>query len=400
MLDAAQGADLSGEARLRLRVAGAQEALERDLPAQRLLPGAVDDAHAAAADPRQEVEAADPALDGGRGLLARRGLLRLAPELPLHHRLALDRRAEDVREERRDVVARAVALEDAPRGIREELGPPLAAPCAQEEHFPGVRVVDEERVEGTESAGRREQVQLAGVRQRRRLGARQLHRLEAARALALELAAADEPPPGLFAAHLIDEDEPPAGEHIEASEHLGGAEEERAAHPVVVLARALARRAVAQLAIAVLDQPVEHLREPDRRLTSLRRIAADGLPEGEIEPRRPRQVIAHAAEHEVAHHEETAVARLGEDRHDPPDDLPPVAQGGTREALQSLGEEGVLRLELSVLDDGGGGQQLERRLPEVVGRLVALERGLGVVRPPVELREGQRQTPEEVLVAG
>src|SRR5262249_29453739 len=87
VLHAAEGADLAGEARLDLGVAGAEEALERHLPAERWLPGAVDHAHAAASDASQELELADapsrgyrPGVDAAGGV--RRALLDAAPVRP------------------------------------------------------------------------------------------------------------------------------------------------------------------------------------------------------------------------------------------------------------------------------------------------------------------------------
>ncbi len=61
VLDPAQGVDLAVEPGLGLRVAGLEQALQRHLPAERRLPGAVDDPHAAAAQLAQELELAQPA---------------------------------------------------------------------------------------------------------------------------------------------------------------------------------------------------------------------------------------------------------------------------------------------------------------------------------------------------
>ena len=122
VLDASQRADLPAKACLDLRVARDQETLQRHLATERLLPGAVDDAHATPADPRENLEVADSS-DGvfagsvsgviQCGSVAR--LLGLTLLLPLTERLCLHGHAEGRGEKRTVFVTRVVSIESTLR---------------------------------------------------------------------------------------------------------------------------------------------------------------------------------------------------------------------------------------------------------------------------------------------
>jgi hypothetical protein len=82
-------------------------------------------------------------------------------------------------------------------------------------------------------------------------------------------------------------------------------------------------------------------------------------------------------------------------------DGPPVAHGGAAEGLQGFGERragGAAGPEEG--GDGGGAQELEGGLPEVVGGVVALPGRLGVVGPAVQLRQRQGQPQQQAFVGG
>ena len=95
---------------------------------------------------------------------------------------------------------------------------------------------------------------------------------------------------------------------------------------------------------------------------------------------------------------EALVARVGQRRHQEPDELPPVAQRRPGQVLEPLGQLGRRLAALGVGDDRRRAEQLERRLPEVVGRVVPVERRLGVVGAAVELGQRQGQPPDQVVV--
>ena len=106
--------------------------------------------------------------------------------------------------------------------------------------------------------------------------------------------------------------------------------------PVVEPAGALAGGPVADLVVAVADQPVEQLGESDRGAG--RRLALQVLDQGRVEPGGAGQVVAGAAEDQVADADEAFVARVGQHRDQPADELPPVADRGPGEVLEHLHE--------------------------------------------------------------
>jgi hypothetical protein len=196
MLHAPQGANLAAEARLRLGVAGAQQALERNLPSKRRLPGAVDRPHAALAQLAEQLELAEHP-PRRRRLLAGR-LLGLRTGCPLVRLLLRHRHAQHAGQERALLAAEVRTVYRPPGGVGEVLGPLPAAAGVEEQRLLRLGVVQEQRVQAPQhrgiSRGRRVvEVDALAVGHPGRLGARHLQRLDAAGALAVQLVALHQP---------------------------------------------------------------------------------------------------------------------------------------------------------------------------------------------------------------
>ena len=135
---------------------------------------------------------------------------------------------------------------------------------------------------------------------------------------------------------------------------------------------------MAHLAVAIADQPVEEFAQADAGSRT------DGQPERLLE--HPiqfgdaRQVVSRPAEDPLADRRVSFVSRIGQDRDQPADQAPPVPQGRPCQFSKRFVEVGIVTGPLGVGGHGRRGEQPDRRLPEVVSRLMAVERVLGVVR--------------------
>jgi hypothetical protein len=156
------------------------------------------------------------------------------------------------------------------------------------------------------------------------------------------------------------------------------------------------RRRVAQQLVSVCHDPVEQLGEPDRGPCAA--ALAEGVAQGGVEAGGAGQVVAAAAQQQVADRRHAGVAALGQGRRQQADVLPPVAQRGPGQALQALGQLRVGLAGLGVGGDGAAGEQLEGGLPEMEGGQVACRGRAGVVGPPVQLRQRQWQALQQGLV--
>ena len=112
-----------------------------------------------------------------------------------------------------------------------------------------------------------------------------------------------------------------------------------------------------------------------------------------------RQVVATPAQQQIPHGGKATIAPVGQYRYQAADELPPVPQGRSSQVLQALGQFCILVVQLGVLDDGDGAEQLQGRFPEVEGGMVALLRRLSVVSAAIQLGQGQGQPPNQVFVA-
>jgi len=293
-------------------------------------------------------------------------------------------------------------LERSAARVRKVPGAPRAPPLAQEEELARLGLVESERVKGAQrhSHGPRRsilEINALGQDPRRRFRLREFERLETPRGLSQELVALYQPASSRLAAHFADVDKLPAEEHVQAAEELRHAGKERLAHPLVEVAPALAGRAVSELAVPVAHEPLEELAHADR--ASRAAPLAEGVPQHGIEPCRPRQVVAGSPQDQLARRQEAPVPALGKHREKFPRELPPVAQRRARQVLQPFRQFRLAEAPLGEGCDRGGAEELERRFPEVVGRLVALERGLRVQGASAELSEGKRQLTRQVLIA-
>src|SRR5262245_40875843 len=66
--------------------------------------------------------------------------------------------------------------------------------------------------------------------------------------------------------------------------------------------------------------------------------------------------------------------------------------------LQHVGQARVVVAEVVVFDHRNGGQQLQGGFPEVIGRLVTLQRSLGVLRAAAQLGQRQGEPLQQLLV--
>lgn len=101
------------------------------------------------------------------------------------------------------------------------------------------------------------------------------------------------------------------------------------------------------------------------------------------------QVVAGPPEDQLSDLDESPVARVGQYGDQPANELPPVPDHRPGQVLEHRDELRVVVAQLGIFDHRDRGQQLETRLPEVIGRLMTIQRGLGVLGSPHQL--GQRQ---------
>ena len=191
-------------------------------------------------------------------------------------------------------------------------------------------------------------------------------------------------------------EQPPAGQHVEPAQDLADTGKQRVAGPLVEVAGAAGDGTVAHLLVAVGHEPIEQLGESDR--AARRRLAFECLPKGGIQTGGVGQVVAITAQHQVANRAEAGIAAFGQERHQLADELPPMAKSRPGQVGERLGQLRVGIWLMCELDDGRDGQQLERRFPEVKGRQMPFQGGLGVVCPAIELRQRQRQAAEQLFV--
>jgi hypothetical protein len=71
-----------------------------------------------------------------------------------------------------------------------------------------------------------------------------------------------------------------------------------------------------------------------------------------------RHVFAARAEEEVAQRHEAGVAAVSEDRHESPDDFPPVSHGGTSQVREAIAQLVVGDRLLRVANDRDAAEQL------------------------------------------
>ncbi len=203
-----------------------------------------------------------------------------------------------------------------------------------------------------------------------------------------------------MAAHVGHEQQPSAGQDVEPAEHLGHSGEQGPTATVVIGRWPLPHGPVADLAIAVAHEPIEQLGRPNRAPRRRRVPPLQHLHQQGIQPGGVRQIVATAAQQSFAQHGKAAVPTVSQNRQQATDELPPVPQRRPSQVLQALDQLSILVAQLGVFDDGHGPEQLQARLPEVIGGMVAILRCLGVVGAAIELCQGQRQHTKEVFVEG
>ncbi len=388
MLDAAQGADFATKALPNAlegaRVALAQHLLDGHLPPHRRLGGPVHHAHAAAAQLADQLVLAErrPRRPGRR-----RRLVGLGPRLPRGNLAGIDRRqAEDFRQQPAPLAARVAAVVGAVGGVAEVLGAALAAARVEEQHLARLRVVQEQRVQRPAAFAPFE-VDALAVGEFVGRFARQLQRRQPAAALADQLGAVHQPQ-AAGQPHRIDVDQSAAGEQVHAAQHLGRAGQQRRRHPLVEGGFRLSDGAVAQLAVAVADQSIRQVRHGDGGAGA--GLLLQVLPQQGVEPGGGGQVVARPAQEKVAQPGKGGITPSGQRRQQQAHELAPVAQRGTGQVLQALGDGRVGGVPRRVLDDRRRGRKLQRRFPQVEGGEVALQGEGCFVSAAVELRQRQR----------
>ena len=147
---------------------------------------------------------------------------------------------------------------------------------------------------------------------------------------------------------------------------------------------------MAEQLVAILHQAVKQFRQTHGG------AGAAGQPQrltqGRVQPGGARQVVARAAQDQVAHAQKGSVAAFSQDRNEQADEFPPVPQRRPGQVLQAFRQMRIGIGTAGVLDHGGRAEQLEAGLPQVEGRQVSFQGGLGVVRPAMELRQRQWKT--------
>jgi hypothetical protein len=158
----------------------------------------------------------------------------------------------------------------------------------------------------------------------------------------------------------------------------------------------LADGTVADLAVAVADQPVEQLGQPDRGARP--RLAFEDVEQDGVEPGDAGQVVATAPQQQVTHAAEAGVAGFGQGGDEQADELPPVPQRRAGQVLKPFDQGGVVPGLRGVDSDGRAAEQLEGGLPQIEGGQVPFRRRLGVVGAAVKLGQRQRQPCEQLGV--
>ena len=113
---------------------------------------------------------------------------------------------------------------------------------------------------------------------------------------------------------------------------------------------------MADLAVAVADQAVEQLGQPDGIAGAA--AAFQRLQQGGVQAGDAGQVVACPAQDQVADGGEARVARVGQDRHQQADELPPVAQRRPGQVLEAFGQFRGVMARLGVGGDGAGASSL------------------------------------------
>ncbi len=400
MIDSTQRLNFAIEAGLRLRAHPCQD-FECNLPAQRRLPGAIDDAHAALTELREELELAYGAL------------------APFIRRLGrLDRRIRGMRDRfarlrpvGRDFqhagqhfawfAARIGLFGMQTRRIAQVIGLPLAGPAANEEHLLGVRLVHHQRMEcshafdGRSRAGDLES-QALSIRQTGGRRAGKLQRVEAAGLLPQHLEAFDVPVSGDLP-HVGDVEQPPAGQKIDPAEQLAQPRQQRAGHFLVDVVGQLTGCGVGDDFVAVRHQVIEQILQPHGGLAALL-FLAQRFHEGRVEAGHARQVVACSAQEPFGKLTVPLVAAHGQRRHQQSRQFPPLPKMRPRQVFQTFDNLGIGICLFGVFDDGRRSQQQQGGFPQIEGGQVSFQRIDRAIRAAIELRKGQRKTSDQVLV--
>ena len=151
-----------------------------------------------------------------------------------------------------------------------------------------------------------------------------------------------------------------------------------------------------QFSVPVPDHAVEQLSQPDRGPG--RCLALLMLDQGHIEARGVGQVVAGGAEDHVTDLGKPFDARVRQHGDQLADELPPVAEGGPGEVLEHFHELRIVVAQRGIFDHRDRAEELERRLPEIKGGLMAVVRSLGVACAAHQLGQWSGETLDERFI--
>ena len=403
MLDLPQRADLPREAGLCFGVSRPDQALQRHLPAQRGLPGAVNYSHASLPQLAKHFELADDA-SRGRASLCRRAFLGLGATLPLGDLFAVHRHTQDAREQLAPVFTQVQPLMDLARTVAK-IRAVLPLPRGMKKQYLFiVRRIDHERVKGRSAlrlpclARSLLQVNATGAGDVALFGAGQFQRLDGPERFTGEFLTLDQPVSRRLKMHIQDVDQAAAGKNVKLAEQFRDARQQRLSQTIAELVRTLARCALFQFLVAAADQAVKQIGQARRVVRFafvVQRLAQERVEFGDA-----RHVVSNAPEQQVLDRDKPRIARIRKHRRQQMRELPPVAQGRPHQVAETLGEARIMSGPFGVGRHRDGTQQLQRRFPEEIGRLMTIQRRLGIACTAIELRQRQGQTAQQILVAG
>ena len=252
-----------------------------------------------------------------------------------------------------------------PGGEAEVVADLALLPGVQEEDVVDLRVEDDQRAERDQRQRRRPspaflfgrplKVHLLGPRKGRRLGSGPLERFDPARGLARQLGPIDHVSPRLLEPHFLDEDQASTGQYVHSSEDLGDSGHQGPSDPFVELLGTTSEGAVPLFLVPVVHQSIEQLAHPDLGPRGFRKLPR--LANGGMEFDGAREISPRTAQEKFPDGSESRVARIGEDRHQSADQVPPVSQRRPGQSLQRLVERGIAVPPLDITDDGRGGEE-------------------------------------------